>query len=102
MWIPLESTARAPVGYQHVQYLQAPPDRPYEELGIITPPADEYETEAEAIMAIRKEAAKHGADAIFIESQTTTSGWGFSAGFGGASGGSNNGVAYRAKAIAWK
>lgn len=103
MWIPLtQSAPHAPVSYQQVQYLQTPPDRPYEEIGIITPPADEYETEAEAIMAIRKEAAKHGANAIFIESQNATSGWSFSGGPFGASGGATNGVAYRAKAIVWK
>lgn len=50
------------------------PDKPYEVIGIITPPDDEYETEAEAVHAMRMEAAKHGADAVFIESQTQTSG----------------------------
>ena len=51
---------------------------------------------------MRKEAAKHGADAIFIESATKEGGWrvGFSR-FGGE-GGSFSDVQYRARAIVWK
>ena len=52
--------------------------------------------------AMRREAAKHGADAIFIESQSESSGWKFSGGPLGASGGSVKDVAFRAKAIVWR
>ena len=71
-------------------------------VGIITPPTGQYETEAEVVNAMRKEAAKHGADAIYIESATKEGGWRF--GFGGfrGSGGSFSDVEYRAKAIAWR
>jgi hypothetical protein len=102
MWIPVQTSPRASVPASHVQFLEAPPDRPFEVIGIITPPVDEYETEAEAVRAILKEAARHGADAIFIESQKEHEGWGFSAGMFGASGGSGMSTAYRAKAIIWK
>jgi hypothetical protein len=44
------------------------------------------------------QASKHGADAIFIESQTESGGWRFS----GASGGSFSELHIRAKAIVWK
>ena len=102
MWIPLDTASRLPRSMDKVLYLEAPPDRPYTVVGIITPPADEYETDAEAVKAMRIEAAKHGADAIFIESRTETSGWQFSANSFGASGGNSSGVVYRAKAIVWK
>jgi hypothetical protein len=49
-------------------------------IGIITPPSRKYETPAEAVKAMRKEAAKHGADAVYVESQVT----------------------FRAKAIVWE
>jgi hypothetical protein len=54
-------------------------------IGIITPPSRKYETPAEAVKAMRKEAAKHGADAVYIESQTRSGVWRFS--WGGGSGG---------------
>jgi hypothetical protein len=103
MWIPVDTTSRALVNPRGVEYLEAPPEKPYTVIGFITPPSDEYETEAEAIKAMREEAAKHGANAFFIESRTETTGWQFSVNpFFGASGGSSTGVAYRAKAIIWK
>lgn len=101
MWIPVEVVPRAPVSYDRVAYLEAIPDRPYIVLGIITPPEDEYETEAEMVKAIRKEAGRHGADAIFIESQTEGSAWKFDSGILGAKGGSTRTLKVRAKAIAW-
>ena len=94
MWIPIQSVPRQRVDVEHVQYLEAAPDKPLDVIGIITPPVDEYDTEAQAINAMRQEAAKHGADAIFVESQTESSGWKFSSGFGGAKGGTFKGVAY--------
>lgn len=102
MWIPIQTVPRQRVNVEHVQYLEAPPDKPYDVVGIITPPVDEYDTEAQAIKDMREVAAKHGADAIFVESQTESSGWRFSSGFGGAKGGTFKGVAYRAKAIVWR
>ena len=102
MWIPIQATPRAPVAFEHVAYLDEMPTKPYDVLGIITPPSGEYETEAEAVKAMRREAAKHGADAIFIESQSESSGWKFSGGPLGASGGSVKDVAFRAKAIVWR
>jgi len=69
-------------------------------IGIITPPSREYETLAEAVKAMRKEAAKHGADAVYIESQTGSGVWRFS--WGGGSGGTFREVTFRAKAIVWE
>ena len=71
-------------------------------LGIITPPEGEYETEAQVVKAIRKEAAKHGADAIMIESQSESTGWKFDSGILGAKGSTIKNMRMRAKAIAWK
>ena len=102
MWIP-QASSRAAVTREHVQYLEQPPHRPYVVIGIITPPSGEYETLAEAVKGMRKEAAKHGADAIYIESATESGGWRFSVGgpgsWGGGSGGSFREVTFRAKAI---
>src|SRR5260370_41094364 len=91
LWIP-QASSRPAVTREHVQYLEYPPQRPYVVVGIITPPSEKYETFAEAVKAMRKEAAKHGADAIYIESATESGGWRFSFGgpgsWGGGSGGS--------------
>jgi hypothetical protein len=100
-WIPVSSN-RAAVYPSQVQFLDSPPSRPYEVVGIITPPAGEYDTEAEAVKAMRKQAAKHGADAIFIESQSESEGWKFGSGWGGVSGESFSELRFRAKAIVWK
>jgi hypothetical protein len=102
MWIPIEATPRVRVTPRQVQYLEAVPDRPFIVLGIITPPEDEYETEAEAVKAIREVAAKHGADAILIESQSESTGWKFDSGILGAKGSTVKNMKFRAKAIAWK
>lgn len=99
MWIPIQTVPRQAVAFEHVAYLEEMPDRPFDVIGIITPPPGEYETEAEAVKAMRREAAKHGADAIFIESQSESNGWRFSAGRFGASGGSVKDVAFRAKLL---
>jgi hypothetical protein len=105
MWIP-QSASRPAVSREQVQFLDSPPQRPYRVVGIITPPTGEYETLAEAVKAMRKEAAKHGADAVFIESQTESGGWRFSFGgpgsWGGGSGGSVRELTIRAKAIVWR
>ena len=98
VWIP-QGNSRPAVTREHVQYLDSPPQRPYRVIGIITPPSREYETLAEAVKAVRKEAGKHGADAVYIESQTG-SGWRFS--WGGGSGGTFREVTFRAKAIVWE
>ena len=66
------------------------------------PPAGEYETEAEAVKAMRSEAAKHGADTIYSESQSETGGWRFGTGFRSVSGGSFSELRFRVKAIVWK
>ena len=104
MWVPIASTGRTAVPFAHVQYLEAPPQRAHVIIGIITPPNEEYETYAELVKAMRKQAAKHGADAIYIESHTEVGGWRFSiGGFGRASGEEHpKDVTYRAKAIVWK
>jgi hypothetical protein len=102
MWIPIQTTPRQAVPLEHVAYLEVLPDKPYDVIGIITPPAGEYDTEAQAVKAMRREAAKHGADAIFVESQTESSGWKFSGGPFGASGGSFKNAVFRAKAIVWR
>ncbi len=83
VWIP-QGNSRPAVTREHVQYLDSPPQRPYRVIGIITPPNREYETLAEAVKAMRKEAAKHGADGVYIESQTGRE------------------VTFRAKAIVWE
>jgi hypothetical protein len=99
VWIP-QGNSRPGVTREHVQYLDSPPQRPYRVIGIITPPSREYETLAEAVKAMRKEAAKHGADAVYIESQTGSGVWRFS--WGGGSGGTFREVTFRAKAIVWE
>lgn len=101
MWIPVDNTARQPVTLESVAYLQEPPSKPYTVVGIITPPAGEYETEAEAVKAMRRLAALHGADAVFIESQSVAEGWRFVASPWGAAGGTADDVIFRAKAIVW-
>jgi len=101
MWIPVQTSPRPPVSFDHVQFLEQPPTREYVVIGIITPPSDEYDTEAELIKAVRHEAARHGADAIFVESQSEGSAWKFDSGFLGAKGGSVKTMSVRAKAIAW-
>lgn len=75
---------------------------PFEVVGIITPVAGEYETEAEAVKAMRQQAAKRGADALYIESMSESGGWKFGSGFGGVSGGSFSELRFRAKAIVWR
>jgi hypothetical protein len=92
MWIP-QGNSRPGVTREHVQFLDSPPQRPYMVIGIITPPSGEYETVAEAVNAMRKVAARHGADAIYIESQTGS--------WRGGSGGSLRDISFRAKAIVW-
>jgi predicted secreted protein len=87
----------------HVQYLESLPQRAHVVIGIITPKTGEYETLAEAVKAMRKEAAKRGADAVYIESQSKEGGWRFSVGgWGRGEGGSFSEVTFRAKAIVWK
>ena len=100
-WIPLAPNRPAIVREQ-VQYLEHPPQRPHVEIGIITPPSGEYETEAEAVKAMRKIAARHGADAIYIESATKEGGWRFGFSRFGGEGGSFSDVQYRARAIVWR
>lgn len=102
IWIP-QGSPRVAVKGGHVQYLESLPSRAHTVIGIITPPTGEYETFAEAVKAMRKEAAKHGADAIYIESQTESGGWRFNVGgWGRPSGGSFKEQTFRAKAIVWK
>lgn len=98
MWIPVNGIQRAAVAKGQVVYLEYPPTRPHEVIGIITPPAGEYDTEAEAVKSMLGIAAKHGADAIYVESQSESGGWRWS----GTSGGSFSDMHFRAKAIVWK
>lgn len=99
VWIPLENQPRAAVAKGDVQFLDSLPTRSHKVIGIITPPAGAYETEAETVKDMRKIAAKYGADAIYIESQSEkTGGWRFE----GWSGGSFSELHIRAKAIVWK
>jgi len=102
IWIPLEKSPRAAVAKGQVQFLDSVPTRPHVLIGIITPPAGEYSTEAEAVKAMRGEAARHGADAIYIESQSEPGGWPFCTVFERASGGSFSELRFRVKAIVWK
>ena len=55
-WIPLAPN-RPAVTRTDVQFLENPRQRPHIVIGIITPPSGEYETEAEAVKAMRKTAA---------------------------------------------
>jgi hypothetical protein len=97
-WIPLAPN-RPAITREQVQYLEDRPQRPYIEIGIITPPSGEYETEAEAVKAMRKIAARHGANAIYIESATKEGGWRFGFSRFGGEGGSFSDVQYRARAL---
>ena len=54
VWIP-QGSAYAAVTREHVQFWESPPQRPYLVIGIITPESGKYETEAEAVKAMRKE-----------------------------------------------
>jgi len=100
-WIPLAPN-RPAVTREQVQYLEDRPQRAYIEIGIITPPSGEYETEAEAVKAMRKIAAQHGANAIYIESATKEGGWRFGFSRFGGEGCSFSDVQYRARAIVWR
>src|SRR5438034_11424978 len=83
VWIPLEAQSRAAVARGNVLFLENPPTKSHRVIGIITPPSGAYETEAEAVKDMRHIAAKHGADAIYIESQSEAGGWRFGmSGFG--------------------
>jgi hypothetical protein len=101
VWIPVGGIQRAAVAKGQVVFLEYPPTRPHEVIGIITPPAGEYDTEAEAVKDMLAQAAKYGADAIYMESQSESGGWKFGT-VGGLSGGSSNELHLRAKAIVWK
>ena len=94
VWIP-QGNSRPAVTREHVQYLDSPPQRPSRVIGIITPPSREYETLAEAVKAMRKEAAKHGADAVYIDFRQDQAA-------GGSSGRTFREVTFRAKAIVWE
>jgi hypothetical protein len=94
MWIP-QGNSRPAVPREHVQYLDSPPQRPYRVIGIITPPSREFKTLAEAVKAMRKEAAKHGANAVYIDFRQDQTA-------GGSSGSSFRDVTFRAKAIVWE
>lgn len=100
-WIAVNGIQRAAVAKGQVVYLEYSPTRPHEVIGIITPPAGEYDTEAEAVKAMKAIAAKHGADAIYVESQSESGGWKIGT-VGGLSGGSFSELRFRAKAIVWK
>lgn len=102
MWLA-QGTSRPAVTAEKVTHLEQLPKRSYTVIGIITPPAGEYETFAEAVKGMRKEAAKHGADAFFFEWQTADGGWRFVPGGWGRSGTGNfDDQIFRAKAIVWK
>lgn len=105
IWIQ-QASSRPAVRPGKVAYLETIPRRDHVVVGIITPPTGEYETLAEAVKEMKKVAAKHGADAIYIESQTQEGGWRFKMGgpgsWGGGSGGSFSEVTFRTKAIVWK
>jgi hypothetical protein len=92
MWISTDTATRAGRPSRTVEFLEAPPVKPYTVIGIITPPAGFYETEAEAVADMRIYAGEHRADAMFIESRTETSGWAFSYNGWGGSGGSTGGM----------
>ena len=103
MFVPMDTTQRAPKPVASVILLDAEPkDRPFKVIGLVAPPEDEYESLAAMLNAARKAAAAQGADAIFIESVKTESGWSFDTGFLGAKGGTVTATALRAKAIVWK
>ncbi len=102
VWIPVgDNPKRAAVPRAHVQFLESAPQKPHRVIGIITPEPGAYSTEAQAVKAMRREAAKHGADAVFIESMSESGGWKFGTGFGGTLGGSFTELRFRVKAIVW-
>ena len=59
-WIAVNGIHLPAVARGQVVYLEYPPTRPHEVIGIITPPAGEYETAAEAVKDMLKIAAKYG------------------------------------------
>ncbi len=90
------------VDCDRVAFLESEPTgRRYTVVGLIAPPDGEFSSYAETINAIRALAAVHGADAVFVVSEQSGASWSFSAGAGGASGGSKEKIRVRAKAIVW-
>lgn len=102
VWIPVNGASRTATVKGNVVFLESPPTKPHAVIGIITPEAGAYNTEAEAVKDMRGIAAKHGADAIYIESQSESGGWRVGSGWGGMSGGSFSELRFRAKAIVWR
>lgn len=102
MFVPMDSTVRAPKQLASVVLLDKEPDRAYTTIGIISPPPDEYDSVAEALNAARRIAAKKGADAIIVESMDQSSQTGFDVGFLGAKSTTGVLVNVRIKAIVWK
>lgn len=102
MFVPMDTEVRSPKPIQTVLLLDGEPkDRPFKVIGLVAPPEDEYDSYAEMLNAARKVAAAKGADAIFVESVKTDTGWAFDSGILGAKGGSVTATALRAKAIVW-
>jgi hypothetical protein len=102
VWTPLDAAARASRDADDVEHLEALPDKPYTVIGIITPLANAYGSDAKAVKAMRTEAARHGADAIFIETHPEAGGWHFSAQSFEGSDDCSGYVIFHAKAIAWQ
>ena len=71
MYVPVDSALRGPKDVRSVVLLDKEPDWPYTVIGIITPPPAEYDSMAEALNAARRTAARHGADAILVQSAET-------------------------------
>lgn len=97
-WIPVQTAPRPAVSDDHVAFLDAAPSRAFAVVGVISTQPGDYDSEASAVKGMRHEAAKHGADAIFIDSisQSHQQPVGL---IGHILLGS--GYAYRAKAIVW-
>jgi len=68
MWMPTDSRMRASKPSESVVLLEnEPTERPFEVIGVITPPMTEYDSLAQAVNAARRIAASKGADAVFLD-----------------------------------
>jgi len=68
MWMPTDSRVRGGKPTENVVLLEREPtDRPFEVIGVITPPMTEYDSLAQAVNAARRIAAGKGADAVFLD-----------------------------------
>jgi hypothetical protein len=103
-YIPTEpSLQRAAVPLDQVAYLDTTPtNRAFTVIGFVSPHPDAFKSYPEIVNAMRAAGSLHGADAVFIDSQSVNEGWKFSFNQWGGGGGKYRKIAMRAKVIVWE